>query len=220
MTDKRKQNIINEEIPHGERGQTPTAEEFNARITERCATCEIKEWALDNDAARAACDRCNALLQQLKKTYLETAQDGKNAAAGISPTRTEERQEGGTDAPETADNVELFNLMNGAAFLPRSERDAHPNAEYFTAEISPEHVGKVLEGLESDEVKSVTLTFRKLVTVKDGEIVDITKSGEKVKAVAIEDGGKMFLRVGAAAMGENVVGVLVRIAISLKGVKE
>lgn len=119
-----------------------------------------------------------------------------------------------------ADNVELFNLMNGAAFLPRSERDAHPNAEYFTAEISPEHVGKVLEGLESDEVKSVTLTFRKLVTVKDGEIVDITKSGEKVKAVAIEDGGKMFLRVGAAAMGENVVGVLVRIAISLKGVKE
>lgn len=89
MTDKRKQNIINEEIPHGERGQTPTAEEFNARITERCATCEIKEWALDNDAARAACDRCNALLQQLKKTYLETAQDGKNAAAGIS--RREQR---------------------------------------------------------------------------------------------------------------------------------
>lgn len=144
--------------------------------------------------------------------------DGQRAAAGICPTSAEKRQEGGTDAPETADNVELFNLMNGAAFLPRSERNKHPNAEYFMAQIDPK--SRVFPSWEPDKVKSITLTFRKLVTVKDGEIVDITKSGEKVKAVAIEDGGKLFLRVGGSTMDDNIVGVLVRIAISLKGVKE
>lgn len=158
MTDKRKQEIINEVIPGGERvtgtefidrlleraaahgsvrkarpycevaeeffeknpefaeayrkamrEAMPTAEEFNRRLDSRCAECSVCEYAETDGKAARACRRCRKLREQLKaeyaKTACETAQDGQDTAAGISPTDAKKRQEGGNDAPTEAERA-------------------------------------------------------------------------------------------------------------------
>lgn len=141
--------------------------------------------------------------------------DGQEAAASNPATDDEKRRTSGFAAVRTDNNrqektnmktIELFNVQEGASdYIPQKERETHPNAEYFTAERNP------YEHEKEDGVKRVTLTFRRLVTVKDGEIVDATKSGEFADFVAVKRDEKIVL-VGDATLflEDEILGVLVR----------
>ena len=90
---------------------------------------------------------------------------------------------------------------SGVEYIPAKEKEAHPAAEYFTAERA------VTKAEAADGVKRVTLVFRKIAT-KSGVHV---KGGEECSAAAGRHNGKLVLFEGEQADPcDELLGVLVR----------
>lgn len=102
---------------------------------------------------------------------------------------------------------ELFNVRSGA-HITQSESKEHPGAEYFTAERA------VTEEERAADIKRVSIVFRKLVTVKDGKVVDCVKSGERPRLVAGTHNGKTVLfEGGQESFSDEIIGVCVRVVL-------
>ena len=91
--------------------------------------------------------------------------------------------------------IELFNMQEGdVTFVPMSDRENAPAAEFFTAERS------VTDYEAADGIKRVTLTFRKIAKDSNGHGL----------VAGVHNGKLVLFQGGEEITGEKPLGVLVR----------
>lgn len=222
------------------RASRPSAEILRKSFEERCANC-----ALNGSKSRRAaitCRNCKAIREEILKEYAETHKNefsefsavlkkgdgkvpnlphiGRESETDISPRSREKAERSGKKSLSEQINgnkknsaiiAELFNVRTGA-YLTQSEKKLHPNAEYFTAERA------VTDEEKAAGIKRVSLAFRKIVTVKNGAVVDCVKSGYECPLVAaIRNGKTVLLGSGQGCFEDELLGVCVRVISHYEG---
>lgn len=219
------------------RDSLPSPETLKLHFDNRCAVCSLN--GRTSKRAANTCRNCKTIREELLKDYAKSRESelsetlkkggrkapnlphiGQEAETDISPRSCEEAERGGKESPSAQKNgnkkksaiiAELFNVRTGA-YLSPSEKKLHSNAEYFTAERA------VTDEEKAAGVKRVSIAFRKIITVKNGEIVDCVKSGYECYLVAAKHNGKtVLLGSGQGSFDGELLGVCVRVVLHYEG---
>lgn len=233
------ETIPKEEIERW-RASRPSPEVLQKRFEERCEGCSLN--VATGKRAAITCRNCKAIREEILKEYAETHKNefsafsavlkkgdgkapnlphiGRESETDISPRSREKAERSGKKSLSEQINgnkknsafiAELFNVRTGA-YLTQSEKKLHPNAEYFTAERA------VTDEEKAAGIKRVSLAFRKIVTVKNGAVVDCVKSGYECPLVAaIRNGKTVLLGSGKGNFGDELLGVCVRVILHYEG---